>query len=138
MKMDKPMPDFKRNIFFVYTVNAANGILGVIIIPLSVSYLGISGYGLLSIYWVLVSYMSLADIGIGKNLLRLLASERQSIARITHLQAAFGLYLIFSVLLLLSLPALLFFIPKYIFPVSQENILSLRLIISFAVIDYIR
>ena len=118
-------------------MNVINGILGLIVIPVGVGLLGTGGYGLFSIYSVLASYVAIVDFGIGKNLLRLLASEPRRARENVHLQNAFGIYLTISALLLLSLPALLVIVPAYIFPVSEAKISALRWIIAFAVLEYI-
>jgi O-antigen/teichoic acid export membrane protein len=131
------MPNFKRNILSVYSVNVINGILGIIFVPLSLKLLGADGYGLFSIYGVLASFIALIDLGVGKNLLRLLAADDDGSVQREHLQNAFGIYLSLSGVLMLLLPALLVIIPVYLFPVSPENTEALRWIVLLAVVEYI-
>lgn len=131
------MRSIKKNLASVYLVNAVNGILGVIFVPLAVSLLGISGYGLFSIYAVIASYVALIDLGVTKNFVLLLASDSKASLRKDHLQTAFGLYIALSALLILLLPLLLFVIPKYIFSVPGQDIPALRWIIAFSVIEYV-
>lgn len=135
--MGSSLGSFKKNLLSVYTVNAANGILGIITVSMGVRLLGPDGYGLFSIYSVLAVYVALIDLGVTKNFLRLLAAERQDAVRLTHLQTALGLYLIISVLLLILLPGLLYIVPVYLFPVPPENLAALRWIVTFAVLEYI-
>lgn len=131
------MASFRRNILSVYSVNVVNGVLGIIFVPLSVSLFGTKGYGLFSIYGVLASYIALVDLGVGKNLQRLLASDRNQKTQNINLKNALGIYLLISVVLLSVIPILLLFIPAYIFPVSQDNLAPLRWIILFAVLEYV-
>jgi len=131
------LSNFKRNIFYVYSTNALNGILGIILVPLCVKMMGTSGYGLFSIYAVLISYFTLADLGISKNLLRQLSAEREQSTQCYNLQIASGMYLIVIAVLLLTLPLMLVGIPLYIFPVSAENLSTLRLIVFLTLIEYV-
>ena len=131
------MPKFRTNIIFVYGVNIVNGCLGLLFVPLMLKMLGAEGYGLFSIYGALTSFIILVDLGIGRNLQRLLASESNTHNKQVHLQNALGIYLGLVLLLATLLPALLIFIPEYIFPVSQNNLLALRWIIFFSILDYI-
>ena len=136
-KIKKPnMSNLKRNILSVYSVNIVNGLLGIVFVPLSLKLLGTNGYGLFSIYGVLATFITLIDLGVGKNLLRLLAADTAEDVRRRHLQNAFGIYLALFGLLLLSLPVLLVVVPAYLFPVSPENVTALRWILFFSVIEY--
>ncbi|MBI4706722.1 lipopolysaccharide biosynthesis protein [Candidatus Desantisbacteria bacterium] len=130
------MSNFKKNILSVYGVNIINGVLGILIVPLSLKLLGTEGYGLFSIYIVLASFVALADLGIGKNLQRLLASEHDPCIQRTHLQNTFGMYLMVSLFLIIVLPALVVIIPVYLFPIASKNLGNLRWIIFFAVFEY--
>ncbi|MGC2049678.1 MAG: oligosaccharide flippase family protein, partial [Gallionella sp.] len=131
------MSNFKKNILSVYGVNIVNGVLGIIFVPLGLKFLGTEGYGLFSIYAVLVSFVVLADLGVGRNLLRLLASEHDQFTQCGHLQNAFGIYLVVALILVLFLPAFLVIIPVYLFPVAPKNIEDLRWIIFFSVFEYL-
>jgi len=131
------LSDFKRNIFYVYLTNALNGILGIILVPLCVKMMGTSGYGLFSIYAVLLSYFSLADLGISKNLFRQLSAEREESTQRYNLQIALGMYLIVTAVLLLTMPLMIVGIPLYVFPVSAENLAPLRLIVFLTLIEYV-
>jgi O-antigen/teichoic acid export membrane protein len=131
------MPKFRTNIIFVYGVNILNGFLGLLFVPLMLKMLGAEGYGLFSIFGALTSFIILIDLGIGRNLQRLLASESDTHKQQVHLQNALGIYLGLALLLATLLPALLIVIPGYIFPVSPGNLFALRWIISFSILDYI-
>jgi O-antigen/teichoic acid export membrane protein len=117
-------------------VNAVNGILGMIAVPVGIAALGTSGYGLYSIYAVLVSFSALIDIGVGKNLARLLAADSRESSRTTHLQTALGLYLIFSVVLLVLLPLWYYLIPNVLFPVLPQDEAAIRSITMVVVLEY--
>ena len=131
------MANLKKNILSVYSVNLVNGVLGIVFVPLGIKILGTESYGLFSIYSVLAAYVGLADLGISKNLIRLLASEPLEAERKKYLQSALGIYLSIGSVLLIIVPILLFVIPRYFFPVSQDRISALRWIVLFSIIEYI-
>ena len=131
------LQNFKRNIIYVYSTNILNGVLGIILVPLCVKMMGTSGYGIFSIYSVLISYLALADMGISKNLLRLLSSDRDQSVQCYNIRIALGMYLVVVVVLLLMVPVLLLVVPAYIFPVSLENLTPLRYIVTLTVIEYV-
>jgi O-antigen/teichoic acid export membrane protein len=130
------MSNFKINLLSIYGANVVNGVLGILIIPLSLKFLGAEGYGLFSIYSVLASLVSLFDLGVGKNLQRLLASSQAKSTQLRHLQNAFGVYLVLSLCLIALLPVFLFVIPIYVFPVLPESLEALRWIIFISVIEF--
>ena len=105
--------------------------------PLCVKMMGTSGYGLFSIYAVLLSYFTLADLGISKNLFRQLSAEREDSTQCYNLQIASGMYLIVSAVLFFALPFLIVVIPLYVFPVSAESLVQLRLIVFLTLIEYV-
>jgi O-antigen/teichoic acid export membrane protein len=131
------LPNLKINLIWVYVVNLVNGILGIVFVALGVKILGTDNYGLFSIYSVLAAYVGLADLGISKNLIRLLASRPSESERKKHLQSALGIYISLGTVLLLIIPVLILVIPHYFFPVSQDKISSLRWIVFFSIIEYI-
>jgi FkbM family methyltransferase len=128
---------FIRNLLSVYSVNGLSGILGVLAVPVGIACLGTTGYGLFSIYSVLISFSALIDMGVGKNLARLLASDSPEEVRISQLQTSFSLYLACSGLLLASLPLLYYVIPAYIFPVGPSYRLAIQQITTIVVIEYL-
>jgi len=131
------LSNFKRNIFYVYLTNALNGILGIILVPICVKMMGTSGYGLFSIYAVLLSYFTLADLGISKNLFRQLSAEREESTQCYNLQVAAGMFLIVTAVLLVTMPLMIVCIPLYVFPVSAENLSALRMIVFLTLIEYV-
>ena len=131
------MSNFKTNILSVYSVNIVNGVLGIVFIPLSLKLFGADGYGLYSVYVALASLIGLADIGISKNLQRLLASERDISTQRVHLQNTFAIYIVQSCLLACFLPGLMVALPIYVFPVATRTLVTLRWIMFFAVFEYI-
>jgi O-antigen/teichoic acid export membrane protein len=128
---------FLKHVSAVWVVNATNGILGVVFVPLAVSRLGMEGYGLFSIYTVLSGYMILAELGIGTNLQRLLASNPDENWRRQQLQTVLGLYVVMCVLALSLLPALVYLVPRFIFPVAPEARSLVARITIFAVLEYV-
>ena len=131
------VPSIKRNLAYVYSSNAFNGLLGLCAVPLGLTFLGTGGYGLFSIYGVLCSYVALVDLGATKNFVRILAAEGEGKGREEHLQDALSLYLVLSGGLLAALPLLLVLVPRWLFPVSAENLVQLRWIIVCAVVEYL-
>jgi O-antigen/teichoic acid export membrane protein len=126
----------RRNLLSVYTVNAVNGVLGVIAVPLGVALLGVEGYGLFSIYGVLASYIALVDLGVTKNFVRMLASDRLPDAQGRNLQAALGLYILIAAGLLALLPLLLVVVPRFLFPVPEGSGAALKWIVILAAAEY--
>jgi len=127
---------FVRNLFSVYAVNVLNGALGVIFVPVAIAWLGKAGYGLFSIYSVLVGCLALADLGMGKNLARLLASDRSEETQRESLQIALALYVCFSAALLILLPLLLALVADTLFPVPVEQRAAVKWITAIAVLEY--
>jgi len=128
---------FKRNISYVYITNAINGILGILLVPLCIKMMGTNGYGLFSIYAVIAGYLALVDLGVSKNLLRLLSAKCDIDVKTNDLRTALGIYVIICLLLIASVPLLLTVIPKYVFPVALEDLIPLRLIIMLSVVEYV-
>ena len=131
------MNSFKKNLITVYSVNIINGFLSILFVPLCLNLIGAEGYGLLSIYTVLASFIGLTDIGLGRNLQRLLATSQDINRQKAYLQSSFGIYLIQAIILLASLPFLFKYIPEYIFSVSSNNFKELQWIIALAVIEHV-
>jgi O-antigen/teichoic acid export membrane protein len=109
-----------RILVTVYAAHGLNGVLGVIAVPVALNALGVSGYGLLSIYVLLVSYMALADFGVGKNLLRILSESADPNARERDIRTALGAYTMLCAGLLVAFPFLAILIPGYVFPVAVD------------------
>jgi O-antigen/teichoic acid export membrane protein len=131
-----PVASLSRNTLLVSGVHVINGILGIIVIPVALTRLGVTGYGLFSTYGVLASFIGIADLGISRYTLRALASEPDPRAQTRQLQASCGLYLAVFTVLVVLLPAVLFVIPRYILPVPEDDQSSLRWIIVFSVMEY--
>ena len=127
----------KRNVLAVYIATAVNGVLGLAIVPLAVQILGISGYGLFAIYSVVYSYVTLVESGFTKNLVRLLASNKNIDTRKQYLHTAIGFYISVSVLLLVSLPILVRVIPSKVFDIPAQSISSASWIVLLSVLEYI-
>jgi len=127
---------FPRNLLTVYAANGLNGVVSVIAIPVAVKLLGLSGYGLLSFYALMASYILLADFGIGKNLLRLLAEPRDAEFRRRQVRVAAGLYLVLCAVWIAAAPVLMLVVPRYLFPVSQEYVAGLRWMVGLSILEF--
>lgn len=130
------MPKFSRNLLAVYVANGLNGVVSVIAIPIAVRLLGLSGYGLLSFYAVMGSYILLADFGIGKNLLRLLAEPRDRESKLRQVRVATGLYVVLCCAWVAALPVLVVVVPRFVFPVSHEYAAGLRWMVCLSVAEF--
>jgi O-antigen/teichoic acid export membrane protein len=130
------MSRFPRQLVLVYGAHGLNGVLGVLAVPLTVRLLGFSGYGLFSFYVLLVSYLLLADFGVGKNLLRLLAESPRPDRRETNTRVALALYLLLGAAWFLLVPLLAIVIPRYIFPVAPESLAVLRWMVLLGILEF--
>lgn len=126
-----------RNISGVSLANVGNGILGLIFVPVAVKRLGAVAYGEFAIYSILVSYVVLLELGLGKNLLRRLAGSVDEHYQLDQLRLAAGLYVTIAVLLLVTLPGIAYVVPRYLFPVSAELQGTVGRIAILAILDYV-
>lgn len=127
---------FPKSLLAVYTAHGLNGLLGVAAVPLAVRLLGVTGYGLLSIYTLLVSYILLADFGISKNLLRLLSETNNAATQTKYIRVALGLYVGLCAAWFLATPILSFVVSHWLFPVSAEYAETLRWMPLLAVLEF--
>lgn len=118
-------------------MNILNGLLGVLFVPFAVKRLGLVGYALLSVYGLVAGYVSLFDLGLGKNLQRLIAGSVDEEHRVEHFRIATGLYLLLFLLLVCLVPLLWRIAPEYLFPVSSSSHLVVRLVAVFAVAEFL-
>ena len=130
------MSKFPSNLLTVYAANGLNGVVSVIAIPVVVRLLGLSGYGLLSFYALMGSYILLADLGIGKNLLRLLAEPRDAEAKRRQVRVAAGLYVVLCLAWLGAAPFLLMLVPRYLFPVAHQYVAGLQWIVVLSIAEF--
>ena len=130
------MSKFPRNLLTVYAANGLNGVVSVIAIPVAVKLLGLSGYGLLSFYTLMGSYLLLADFGIGKNLLRLLAESRDAEAKRRQVRVAAGMYLVLCLAWFAAAPFLVVFLPRYLFLVSQQHLAGLQWMVVLSIAEF--
>lgn len=131
------MRRFFGSLSAVYLVNIVNGLLGVAFVPIALRRLGPSGYGVYSLYAVLAGYVVLVELGLGKNLLRLLAGERDPERRREQFRLAFGVYLAISAVLLVALPALAYLVPSVVFPMPPEHRAALGWITVLTAVEYV-
>src|SRR5437868_1784360 len=130
------MNRFFRNLGFVYAVNAINGLLGVLVVPVAVRLLGKSGYGLYAIYTVVASYIMLADLGIGRYVTRELAAAKTVDQKSDVVKVALGLYVVIAVALVVTLPFTVT-IAHAAFPVGPDHERMVSWIAALAVLEFV-
>lgn len=130
------MSRFPHSLLTVYAANGLNGVVSVISVPVAVRLLGLSGYGLLSFYALMAGYILLADFGIGKNLLRLLAESRDPEVKKRHIRVAAGLYIALCLAWVCAAPFLVVLVPRYLFPVSPEHLAGLRWMVVLSIAEF--
>jgi O-antigen/teichoic acid export membrane protein len=128
---------FLRDVSAVYLVNAINGVLGIVFVPVALGRLGASSYGLFSIYSVLASYVVLVELGLGKNLQRILAGHSAGEWRTEQLRIALGLYLSLSALLIALLPVLAILVSRYLFPAGEGGHSAVQWITAATIGEYV-
>lgn len=131
------MKNFLRGLSAVTLVNVINGVLGVVIVPIAVKRLGIEGYGLYSIFSVLAGYLVLVELGLGKNLVRLLGAAASDVESRSLLRLALGLYVTIAVGLVLLAPVLVPAVSATLFRVPAQYVSSVRRITVLAIADYL-
>lgn len=131
------MRRFVTHLSAVSLVNIVNGLLGLAFVPFAVRRLGAENYGLFSIYSVVAGYVALFELGLGKNLQRLLAGQSDEAWRRDQIRTAAGLYATVCVVLLVLTPVLTWVVPQYVFPVAPERRLAVQLVTAFAVGEYV-
>ncbi|MEB4860650.1 oligosaccharide flippase family protein [Priestia megaterium] len=131
------MSKIKKNLIYVYGSTAVNGVLGLIFVPIALHYLGVSGYGLYSIFITLTGFIVLAELGFNKYFTRLLSSNRNLEEQKSNLQIAIGFYIYVYVFLIIILaPLLVYIVPNYIFPIEGKNNL-VKIIVICSILDYL-
>lgn len=131
------LPSIGKQLGLVYMAYAANGLLGLAVVPLGLKYLKADGYGLLGLYTAFASYLTFADLGLSKTLIRKLAITTGSSERKTLFQLAITAYIATVMLLTLITPLLVFYLPRAYLWVPSVYVTQLRTLIVLAVIDYI-
>ena len=131
------MKNFLRGLSAITLVNVINGVLGVVIVPVAVKRLGIEGYGLYSIFSVLAGYLVLVELGLGKNLVRLLGAVAAEAEARELLRLALGLYVAIAAGLLLLAPVLIAAVEAVMFHVSAPYVASVYWIAGIAIVDYL-
>lgn len=130
-------PRVLRNLAAVYAATALNGALGLVSVPIGVRFLGVEGYGLFSLYTLMVGYVLMADFGVSKNLLAVLSRNRQKEEQLENLGTAFSLYCGLSLLWLLLIPLLLWLVPNVFFPVQAVHKGALQWLTVLAVGEFV-
>ncbi len=128
---------FLRGLSAVTITNVSNGLLSVMIVPIAVKRLGIEGYGLYSIFSVLAGYLVLIELGIGKNLVRVLGGARLDSDTRETLRLAIGVYVVIAGALILLSPALAVVVKVVLFRVPAQFSDQLHWIFAIAILDYL-
>jgi O-antigen/teichoic acid export membrane protein len=128
---------FARSLVSVYLAVGVNGALGLLSVPIGLRYLGAEGYGLFSLYTLMVSYVLMADLGISKNLLALLSRHRDPESQLESLRTAAGLYSCLCVAWLALIPLLLWLVPSALFPVGAAHKSTLRWLTVLAIAEFV-
>jgi len=128
---------FLRRVSYLSSANVVNGVLGIIFVPVAVRRLGNEGYGVFSIYAVLVGYVALVELGLGKNLIRVLASLHAVEDRRDQLRLAWGLYLTVAATLVVVAPVAAWLVPRVLFPVEPAQRATVQWIALLAIADYV-
>ncbi|MCB0340832.1 MAG: oligosaccharide flippase family protein [Bdellovibrionales bacterium] len=69
-----------KSIFYSLAAHGAPAVLALAIIPILVRQYGIERFGLLTLFWVFISYLNFLDLGIARTLTKTLATEDQHIS----------------------------------------------------------
>ncbi len=126
-----------RHVSAVSAANAVNGVLGLVLVPLALSRLGADGYALVAVHAVMISYLALLELGLGKHLLQRLAAARSTADASRDVSAIAGAYLAIAGILLLTLPLLMWLVPLlFSFPAGDEG-WDVRLLVVIGAIEYV-
>lgn len=129
------MSALKKNLLYIYSVNLINGFAGIAFVPLAVYYLGAEGYGIYSIFTILTSYIYFIEMGVSKYFTKIIAQTSKTIELKLITQKMVGIYLRIAIILLFLTPILMYIIPKFIFPTSNNSLISF--LVLFSSIDYL-
>lgn len=130
------MSNLKKNLVYVYSVNFINGLAGIAFIPLAVHYLGSEGYGIYSIFILLISYIYYVELGVSKYFTRSIAQSNNDIIKLKqNTQKMVGIYTRIAIFLIFLTLILMFIVPNFIFPTKNNFLISI--LVLFASIDYL-
>jgi O-antigen/teichoic acid export membrane protein len=73
---ERPLLTFARNMFTRYLAIAANVLIGLVVLPLNVHYLGTSAYGLWMLTASITTYFSVLELGYGSAVVKFVAEYR--------------------------------------------------------------
>jgi O-antigen/teichoic acid export membrane protein len=73
---DSPFLTFARNVFTRYLAIAVNVVIGLVVLPLNVQYLGASAYGLWMLTASITTYFSVLELGYGSAVVKFVAEYR--------------------------------------------------------------
>jgi O-antigen/teichoic acid export membrane protein len=127
---------FIKDLSAMTFVNLVVGILGVAAVPIALRSLGASGYGLYSVFAVLSGYLLIVELGLGKNLVRVLGHAASEESRTRAVQVALGVYVAIPATLLVLSPLLMALVLDVMFRVPVEARSALRWIAIVAALDY--
>lgn len=128
---------FSLDVVRIYAAQLITGLLGVVFVPFAVARLGLEGYATWSVYGVLQGYIVLAELGLGKHVVRLLAASPDASERLRLLQDASATYLVIGIALAVAAWPLAVLTSHVLFPVPPGERLTVEVIALLAVSDYL-
>lgn len=124
-----------RNTLFNFAGQVLPGLAGLVCVPYLIHHLGVARFGVLSLAWVLLTYLSLFDLGFGRATVRFISEalgrdEHESVPRIlwTSVTTQLVLGAAGGVLLVISTPLLVARVIRVPAALTGETIASLRLL----------
>lgn len=131
------MRRYLRSLISVGAAQVAVGLLSVAVIPIGVARLGVTGYGLFSVFLIVSAFLALLDPAISKPLVRALSAGRSTASRSDQVRVAGGLYCYFAVLLCVGLAVTYPWLQPALFPVQDAYLATLRILFILAVCEYL-
>jgi O-antigen/teichoic acid export membrane protein len=134
----KPSADgVLQSVLRVSGTHVVNGLLGIAFVPIALRRLGDAGYGALSVYWFMVGYLVLIELGVGKNLVREVAAAADTDQHRLHVQNAVNAYLVIAVVVIVLGPLLAWVVPRWVIPFQPSLQGSVGLLVLLAAADYL-
>jgi O-antigen/teichoic acid export membrane protein len=122
---------FARNVATRYLAIAVNAIVGLVVLPVNVHYLGTSAYGLWMLTVSLTTYFSVLELGYGSAVIRFVAeyrARRDARALNEILSTLFAVFTVMGVLAYAAAIVLAWLMP-YLFNLESEQVSTGRIIL---------
>lgn len=126
-----------RSVSAISAANAISGLLGLLLVPVALARLGAEGYALLAVYAVLLSYLALLELGLGKHLLQRLSALQDTTGAAREVSAISGAYVAIAGVLLLCLPLLMVVVPALFSIPAGAARWDVRLLVVIAIAEYL-